>query len=85
MASQAVLLTKASPNMASRWEIMLIAATLSGVGDPLCQSWSLAAVTAVTAQLRLYDLMEQVSLKGVLINITDLQRETFRLIYSCAV
>lgn len=85
MASQAVLLTKALPNMASRWEIMLIAATLSGVGDPLCQSWSLAAVTAVTAQLRLYDLMEQVSLKGVLINITDFQRETFRLIYSCAV
>lgn len=84
MASQAFLLTKASQNTASRWEIMLLAATLSGVGDPLCQSWSLAAVTTVTARVRLNDLMEQVSLKGVLINITDLQRETFRLIYSCA-
>lgn len=40
-----LLLTKASPNMVSYWEIMLSCHSIWN-GDPLCQSWSLAVVTA---------------------------------------
>lgn len=47
---QALLLTKALPNMVSYQEIMLSCHSIWS-GDPLCQSRSLAAVTAVTTQL----------------------------------
>lgn len=48
-----LLLTKALPNMVSYWEIMLSCHSI-GNGDPLCQSWSLAAVTAVPPSLPLW-------------------------------
>lgn len=90
-----LLLTKALPNMVSCWEIMLSCHSIWD-GDPLCQSWSLAAVTGVPPSSPLWpdaargdradvttgviNASQWVQASVILINITDLQRETLHFL-----